>query len=33
MRETLGNLPQMEGAGGADFTVYTKKGLTRMALS
>lgn len=24
----LGNLPQMEGPGGADFTVYTKKDLT-----
>ncbi len=28
MREVLGNLPQMEGPGGADFTVYTKKDLT-----
>ena len=28
VREVLGNLPQMEGAGGADFTVYAKKDLT-----
>jgi hypothetical protein len=28
VRDVLGNLPQMEGAGGADFTVYTKKDLT-----
>jgi hypothetical protein len=28
VREALGNLPQMEGPGGADFTVYSKKDLT-----
>jgi hypothetical protein len=28
LREALGNLPQLEGPGGADFTVYTKKDLT-----
>ncbi len=28
VRDVLGNLPQMEGAGAADFTVYTKKDLT-----
>ena len=28
VREALGNLPPMEGPGGADFTVYTKKDLT-----
>jgi len=28
VRGALGNLPQMEAAGGADFTVYTKKDLT-----
>jgi hypothetical protein len=28
VKDVLGNLPQMEGAGGADFTVYTKKDLT-----
>ena len=28
VRDVLGNLPQMEGAGGADFTVYAKKDLT-----
>lgn len=28
VREALGNLPQLEGPGGADFTVYTKKDLT-----
>ncbi len=28
IREALGNLPQMEGAGGADFTVYTRKDMT-----
>ena len=28
LREALGNLPQMEGPGGADFTVYSKKDLT-----
>jgi hypothetical protein len=28
LSEVLGNLPPMEGPGGADFTVYAKKGLT-----
>jgi hypothetical protein len=28
LREALGNLPQLEGPGGADFTVYTRKDLT-----
>jgi hypothetical protein len=28
VREVLGNLPQLEGAGGGDFTVYAKKDLT-----
>jgi hypothetical protein len=28
VNQVLGNLPQMEGPGGADFTVYTMKGLT-----
>ena len=28
MAETLGNLPQIELAGGSDYTVYTKKDLT-----
>ena len=25
MKEVLGNLPQLEGAGGGDFTVYAKE--------
>ena len=28
MKDVLGNLPQMEGPGSSDFTVYTKKDLT-----
>jgi hypothetical protein len=28
VKEVLGNLPQLDGPGGADFTVYTKKDLT-----
>jgi hypothetical protein len=28
VKDALGNLPQMEGAGGADFTVYTRKDVT-----
>jgi hypothetical protein len=28
VQEALGNLPQLEGPGGADFTVYTRKDLT-----
>ncbi len=28
LKETLGNLPQLEGPGQADYTVYTKKDLT-----
>jgi hypothetical protein len=28
VREALGNLPQLEGAGGGDFTVYARKDLT-----
>jgi hypothetical protein len=28
VQDVLGNLPQMEGSGGSDFTVYTKKDLT-----
>ncbi len=28
VKDALGNLPQMEGAGGADFTVYSRKDLT-----
>jgi hypothetical protein len=28
VRDVLGNLPQLDGPGGADFTVYTKKDLT-----
>lgn len=28
LREALGNLPQIDGPGGGDFTVYTKKDLT-----
>lgn len=28
VKESLGNLPQMEGAGGTDFTVYTRKEVT-----
>lgn len=28
LRNTLGNLPQLEGPGGTDFTVYTKRDLT-----